>query len=110
MTQDLSKSKIRQYNYRERAVRARTYARILMPVCLFVASATIWQDPVLGPQLSEGLTEIKPIAASYLADTPFEPLLGPLQLEEYAVEATEEEDRFAVVTGLPGNGLVVNRQ
>lgn len=82
MKQDLSKSKMRQFSYRERAVRARTYARVLMPVCFFVAGATVWQDPVLGPQLSEGLTEIKPIAASYLADTPLESLLGPLQLEE----------------------------
>ncbi len=106
MKQDVSKSTIRQFNYRERALRARTYARILMPVCFFVASATAWQDPVLGAKLSEGLTEIKPIAANYLANTPLEDLIGPLQLDQ----ATEGNERVTAAADLADNGVVVNRQ
>lgn len=110
MRRDLSKSDIRQYNYRERAIRARTYARILMPVCLFVASATAWQDPVLGAKLSEGLTEIKPIAANFIADTPLEDLLGPLQLDAPQDQAAKADERVTAAADFPDNGVVVNSQ
>ncbi|MGD9294414.1 MAG: hypothetical protein PVI41_05980 [Roseobacter sp.] len=110
MKQDVSKSTLRQFNYRERALRARTYARILMPVCLFLASATAWQDPVLGAKLSDGLTEIKPIAASYLADTPLEDLLGPLQADMPRDEAAEAVQRITAAADLPDGDVVVNRQ
>lgn len=76
MTTTVSKGEYRKYNYHERALRARMYARFLMPVALFLAGTSVWKDPVMAAQLTEGLTEIRPVAETYLTGTPLENMLS----------------------------------
>ena len=107
MTIQMSKRDIRQHAYRERARSARGYARMLLPVAFIVLGTALWQDPKLGPVLAEGLTEVKPLAASYLQNTPFENLLGPAPAAETA--AAEPGDQITVSAALPTSVLPINR-
>ena len=107
MTIQMSKRDIRQHAYRERARSARGYARMLMPVVFIVLGTALWQDPKLGPVLAEGLTEVKPLAASYLQDTPFEDLLGPVPSEETA--SANQDAQITVSASLPTSVLPIDR-
>lgn len=109
--QEVDKKAVRQFAYRERAIRAKIYARVLMPVAIFAVGASVWKDPDLRPQVTEGIEEIRPIAASYLEDTPFEDMLGPLP-EPTPTEAaggSTEDDQVTASVDLPENKVPVNR-
>lgn len=110
MMQEVNKKDLRQFAYRERAIRAKTYARVLLPVAMFAIGTSAWTDPDLGPQLVEGLEEIRPIAATYLVDTPFEDMLGPVP--EPVVEAAAEDlegDQLTASADMPDDQVPVNR-
>lgn len=105
------KKTARQFAYRERSIRAQTYARVLIPVAMFAVGATVWMDDQLRPQVARGLEEIRPIAAIYLVDTPFEDLLGPVP-EGAAAEASANSassDQVAASYNLPEDSVPVNR-
>jgi len=109
--QEVDKKSARQFAYRERAIRAKTYARVLVPVAMFAVSATVWMDPELRPQVAEGLEEIRPIAATYLVDTPFEDMLGPVPVAaptEAAVDGAED-GQVTASFNLPEDAVPVNR-
>jgi hypothetical protein len=108
MTMTLNKRDLRQKTYIARASRARGYARMLMPLALFALGTAAWQDPDLGPQLAEGLEEIRPVAAGYLADTPLENILGPVPEDEITAES-EETGQITIAAGLPNSAVPVNR-
>ncbi|MGA9412482.1 MAG: hypothetical protein WBV78_18820 [Roseobacter sp.] len=111
MTQEVDKKAIRQFAYRERSIRAQTYARVLMPVAVFAVGATVWMDPDLRPQVTAGIEEIRPIVATYLVDTPFEDLLGPVPVA--APTETDgtgvDGDQVAASFDLPEDAVPVNR-
>lgn len=111
MMQEPDKKSIRQFAYRERAIRAKTYARVLMPVAVFAVGASVWKDPDLGPQMTETFQEIRPVAASYLVNTPFEDMLGPLPEPERTQAQAEPADAEQVTASfdLPEDTVPVNR-
>lgn len=94
----MSKGDYRQFNCNERAIRARTYARILMPVALFFAGTCVWKDPVMSAQVTEGLIEVRPLAENYLTGTPLENMLSVLPVAPETAEAATESSQSA---GLP---------
>ncbi|WP_227267475.1 hypothetical protein [Roseobacter weihaiensis] len=109
MRKPISRRDLRQVAYRQRASSARLYARLLMPVTVFVLATGLWSDPVVGPQLVQGLEEIRPIAASYLVDTPLENILGPAPATEDTVDAADVEGRVTASTSLPPSVVPINR-
>lgn len=80
-----------------------------MPVTMFVLATGLWSDPVVGPQLAEGFKEIRPIAASYLVDTPLEDILRPAPATEDPGEAAEVGRRVTASTSLPPSVVPINR-
>jgi hypothetical protein len=106
-----NKRDLRQAAYNSRSRSARRFARLLMPVAMFSLGTAIWSDPVLGPQLMEGVEEIRPVLAKYAANTPLEDFAGPVPeaaTTEDAGEATEEAS-LALPTNMPASVRPVNR-
>lgn len=98
MRPNATKGDHRQYNYRERSLRAKTYARILIPVTLFFVGTSVWKDPVMAAQVTEGLIEIRPIAETYLTGTPMENMLSLIPEAQVGSEPASEPAQSA---GLP---------
>lgn len=85
-----NKRDLRQAKCIRRGKTARLYGRLLIPVALIGLSQSLWTDPVAGPQLVEGLEEIRPIIATYAQNTPLEDVFGP------APEPEEKEPIVAI--------------
>ncbi|MEE4189313.1 MAG: hypothetical protein V2I76_12790 [Roseobacter sp.] len=97
---------LRQHACRERAIRARMYARILMPVFVFAAATCVWQDQDMRDEVTAAILEIRPMVASYLVDTPLENMLGPLTVED----TTDADDhQLADASALPTSSVPINR-
>lgn len=99
---------MRQAAFQERASTARLYARLLMPVTFVVLGTALWSDPQVGPKLADGLEEVRPIAAQYLAGTPLENILGPVPEATSQSAGADNEDRVTVSAGLPTVDQPVN--
>lgn len=97
MFSGIDKRAVRQAKCINRGKRARMYGRVLIPITLLVLGQALWSDPDLGPQLAEGLKEIKPVLATYAQGTPLEGTFGP-------VSETAEP---AASSGLPQIGEAV---
>lgn len=85
----MSKGDKRQYHYRDRSIRARSYARFLMPVMVFVAGACVWKDPVMRAHAMDRLQQVRPIADNYLTGTPLENMLSLLPAAPEPADAAE---------------------
>jgi hypothetical protein len=106
MSMQMSKRDTQQSAYLKRSGSARALARMLMPVAAVILATGLWNDPALGPILAEGLEELRPAAARYLVDTPFEDLLGPLPETDLAQD-TSPEERITAAAELPASTLPV---
>ncbi|MFK7743827.1 MAG: hypothetical protein AB8B47_02130 [Roseobacter sp.] len=90
----------RQKAYAKRSRSARFFARVLMPVAMVTLSTSIWSDPVWGPKLAEGVEEVKPMVATYLADTPFADMLGPVEVTQPVDDPSQGNDDVRVEASL----------
>ena len=96
----MSKKELRQTAYLKRSAVARRTGRFLMPAAAVLLASAIWDDPVLGPQLAQGLEEVRPTAARYLIDTPLHGMLGPVPQDQVAGDIAEDA-RLAAASRLP---------
>ena len=92
----------RQLAYQMRARSSRLYGKLLIPVALVTLSTSLWSDPVLGPQLSAGVEEAKPLLASYAQNTPLDGVFGPVpEAAETAEPETVEGQEAAALDLTP---------
>lgn len=116
MMSGVDKRDLRQAKCINRGKSARLYGRLLIPVACVVLGQALWSDPDLGPQLSEGLTEIKPVLATYAQGTPLDGAFGPVPEATENGELVIIDEAKAATSGavtasfnLPESATPVNR-
>jgi len=97
MREPASKGDDRQMNCQDRALRARTCARVLMPVALFFAGTSVWKDPVMSAQITDQLIEVRPMAAAYLTGTPLEHMLSLIPVAPESAEPAADTAQSAAL-------------